>query len=416
MASRPKMSFTDRFRGAFNIMRRGTYTMPVSEYISGFPITGATGSGISVNATSAQKFSAVFACVRTYEWVMASLPLRITAREKQRLTEIKEGDIYDLLTYPNRYLNAFTFMGLMNARVQLYGNAVAVIIFNNKDIPVELIPVDWLSVNIRLVNGEPVYVINDRETGIKGTYLSWQVIHFKVNNRNGWVGQSPISVARESIGLGIAADNFGSDFFNKGGNIKGALETEGHLKDEEFKAWKKRWDTYYTGTAGNHVTPILEYGMKYKEIGVPPNDAQFIETRVHQVQEIARFFGVPPSIIGENSRNTFTNGEQQDIQFVKYSLAPLCKSQEAELEFKLMDRVNQEKLDVKFNLDWLLRGDMLSRARYEQTLVSAGILTRNEARELEGKSPLPGLDEPLDPAFLTGKTNNNSKAEDDGKP
>jgi len=380
--------------------------MPVSEHKDLFPQFGVSASGVSVSASSAQKFSAVFGCVRTYEWVMASLPLRITAKQKGKLIQIDEGNIYDLLSYPNKYLNAFSFIGLMNARLQLYGNALAVIIFNDKGIPVELIPVDWGSVRLVLVKGEPVYIIDDRETGIRGTYLSWQVIHFKINSRNGWQGLSPISVARESIGLGMAADSFGSDFFNKGGNLKGVLETEGHMRDEEFKAWKKRWDAYYTGSRGDHTTPILEFGMKYKPLGIPPNDAQFIETRVHQVQEIARFFGVPPSLIGENSRNTFTNGEQQDIQFVKYSLSPLCKSEEAELEFKLTDRLNKDKLDIKYNLDWLLRGDMLSRARYEQTLVSSGILTRNEAREIEGKPPLPGLDEPLNPAFLTGKSKN----------
>jgi HK97 family phage portal protein len=125
---------------------------------------------------------------------------------------------------------------------------------------------------------------------------------------------------------------------------------------------------------------------------------------------------VPPSIIGENSRNTFSNGEQQDIQFVKYSIAPICKMEEAELEFKLMDRNNQEKLDIKFNLDYLLRGDMLSRARYEQTLVSSGILTRNEAREIENKAPLKGLDVPLDPAFLTGKQNSQDNKNEDEDP
>lgn len=404
-----KMSFRDRFRSAFHIMRRGTYIMPVSEHKDLFPQFGVSASGVSVSASSAQKFSAVFGCVRTYEWVMASLPLRITAKQKGKLIQVDEGNIYDLLSYPNKYLNAFSFIGLMNARLQLYGNALAVIIFNDKGIPVELIPIDWGSVRLVLVKGEPIYLIDDRETGIKGTYLSWQVIHFKINSRNGWQGLSPISVARESIGLGMAADSFGSDFFNKGGNLKGVLETEGHMRDEEFKTWKKRWDAYYTGSRGDHTTPILEFGMKYKPLGIPPNDAQFIETRVHQVQEIARFFGVPPSLIGENSRNTFTNGEQQDIQFVKYSLSPLCKSEEAELEFKLTDRLNKDKLDIKYNLDWLLRGDMLSRARYEQTLVSSGILTRNEAREIEGKPPLPGLDEPLNPAFLTGKSKNENE-------
>ena len=414
-----KLKLRDRFRLAADVIRRGTFTMPVTEYIDNFPIGTLTNAGVAVNASNSQKFSAVFACVRTYEWVMASLPMRITKNSNGTLSEIKTGDIYSLLHWPNKYLNAFTFIGLMNARLQLYGNAVAVIIFNNKGVPVELIPVDWSSVNIKLYKGQPYYFINNAETGIytgsNEPFFSWQVIHFKINTRNGWTGTSPISVAREAIGLGVAAENFGSDFFNKGGNLKGVLETDQNIPDTAFNNWIKRWNKNYEGEKGNHKTPVLEYGMKYKALGIPPNDAQFIETRVYQVQDIARFFGTPPSIIGENSKNAFTSAEQQDIQFVKYALLPLCKSQEAELEFKLMDRNNQETLDIKYNLDNLLRGDMLSRARYEQTLVASGILTRNEAREIENKAPLPGLDVPLDPAFLTGKNNNNSKAEDDGK-
>jgi HK97 family phage portal protein len=380
--------------------------MPVSEHKAEFPFGGITNAGVSVNATSAQKFSAVFACVRTYEQVMASLPIRITGKIDGKISDIKEGELYNLLQYPNKYLNRFSFMGLMNARVQLHGNAVAVIIFDKKGNPVELIPVEWSSVNIRLIKNQPVYVINDPETGIVGPYLYWQVIHFKINTRNGWIGMSPISAAREAIGLGLAAESFGSDFFQKGGNVKGVLETEGHIPDKEFDAWKKRYDKYYTGAAGDHTTPVLEYGMKYKQLGIAQNDAQFLETRVHQIQDVARFFGLPPSVIGENSRNTFTNGEQQDIQFVKYGLSPLCKSEETELEFKLLTRDNQEKFDIKFNLNGLLRGDMITRARFGQIMVQSGTYTRNEVREIEDMAPLDGLDKPLEPAFLTGKTNN----------
>jgi HK97 family phage portal protein len=400
-----KLKFVDRFAAAANILSRGTFTMPVSEYKQSFTPTAISEAGITVNTSTSQTYSAVFACVRIYEWIMGSLPIRVTQMQDGKLIDLTDGPVYSLLNFPNKYLNRYSFFSLMNARLQLYGNAVAVIMFEN-NIPTSLIPVDWSSVNIRLINGEPVYVINDIETGIKGPFLSWQVIHFKINSRNGWIGMSPLSAARESIGLGMAADKFGSSFFRKGGNLKGTLETDNHIGDKEFDAWKKRWEKYYGGSIGDHETPVLEYGMKYKPIGIPPNDAQFLETKIFQIQDVARFFGLPPSVIGENSRNTFSNGEQQDIQYVKYALSPICKMEEDELEFKLMSRDAQNKENISFNLDTLLRGDMLSRARYEQTLVSAGILTRNEAREIENKPALPGLDKPLDPAFLTGKQNN----------
>jgi HK97 family phage portal protein len=143
--------------------------------------------------------------------------------------------------------------------------------------------------------------------------------------------------------------------------------------------------------------------MKYKPIGIPPNDAQFIETRVFQLQDIARFFNTPPSLIGDLSRATFSNGEQQDMQFAKYSLRPILKGQECEFESKLVNLKDEGTISIKYNMDGLLRADMKTRAAYEQTLVSTGILTRNEAREIENKEPIEGLDTPLDPAFLQGK-------------
>jgi HK97 family phage portal protein len=252
--------------------------------------------------------------------------------------------------------------------------------------------------------------------GVKETFFYWEVLHFKMLSRNGFTGLSPIQAAREGIGLGLAAEKFGADFFQKGGNLKGALETDGHMDDGQFKAWKKRWEAFYGGAVGDHTTPILEYGMKYKPIGIPPNDAQFIETRVFQLQDIARFFNMPPSLIGDLSRATFSNGEQQDMQFVKYSLGPLLKSQEIEFEQKLVNRKEQGMIEIKYDMDGLLRADMKTRAAYEQTLVSTGILTRNEARNIENREPIDGLDVPIDPAFLAGKQSltvnqdNNTKA------
>lgn len=300
-------------------------------------------------------------------------------------------------------MNSFSFIELMNARLQLHGNSYAVIKFDLKGEPYNLIPVDSGCVTVKVFNGEPFYIINDPEMGIKGTLMYWEVLHFKMLSRNGMTGMSPIAAAREGIGLGLAAEKFGADFFQKGGNLKGVLETDNHLDDKIFKAWKAHWEKFYGGSVGDHTTPILEYGLKYKQLGIPPNDAQFIETRVFQLQDIARFFNMPPSLIGDLSRATFSNGEQQDLQFAKYSLRPLLKHQEVEFEQKLVNLKDEGTISIKYNMDGLLRADMKTRAAYEQTLVTSGILTRNEAREIENREPLEGLDTPLDPAFLTGK-------------
>lgn len=398
------MKISERLRNAAHVLRRGTFMMPVSEYRQGFTdFTGQASSGVVVNPTTAMRLSAVFACVRILSEQLASFPITVTKKVDGKREDLTGGSIHHLLHYPNKFMNRFSFIEIMNARLQLYGNSYAVIKFNNKGEPTDLIPVDNSCVMVRILNGEPFYLINDPDMGVNGTFLYWQVIHFKMLSRNSITGISPIQHAREAIGLGLAAEKFGADFFQKGGNLKGALETEGHMDDAQFKAWKKRWETFYGGAVGDHTTPILEYGMKYKQLGIAPNDAQFLETRVFQLQDISRFFNVPPSLIADLTRATFASGEQQDMQFVKYSLRPLCMSQEAELDQKLVNRFETGLISIKFNMDGLLRADMKTRAAYEQTLVSTGILTRNEARDIENKEALPGLDEPINPAFLAGK-------------
>jgi len=408
------MKFGDRIKNAFHVLRRGTFLMPATEYIksySDFTGTEVT-AGVTVNSTTAMRLGVVFACVRLLAEQVSSFEITVRKKSGQIIEDLTGGTIHHLLHYPNKFMNSFSFMELMNARLQLYGNAYAVIIFNNGGDPVELIPVDTYSVSVRILNGEPFYIIRDNDMGIHGVFFYWQVIHFKMLSKNGILGLSPISAAREGIGLGLAAEKFGSDFFAKGGNLKGTIETDGHIPDKEFAEWKKRWDKYYGGSVGDHTNPILEWGMKYHQLGIPPNDAQFIETRQFQVQDICRFFMVPPPLIGDLSRATFSNGEQQDLQFVKYSLRPLVKREEIELEYKLVSRGDEGTVDIDFNMDGLLRADTKTRADYELKLVQAGILTRNEAREIENKKPLPGLDEPLNPAFLTGKASEEKDPEE----
>jgi HK97 family phage portal protein len=398
-----KLKFKDRLINAAHILARGTYVMPVKEYGGFSDIAALTTAGIQVNANSSLKLSAVWACVRLLSEQPASLPITVTRIKGGKREDLTGGTIHHLLHFPNKFMNSFSFIEIMNARLQLHGNSYAVIKFDRKGEPYELIPVDSNCVTVKVYNGEPFYVIDDRDMGIKGTFMYWEVIHFRMLSRNGITGLSPIAAAREAIGLGLAAEKFGADFFSKGGNLKGVLETESHLDDKVFKAWKDHWEKFYGGAVGDHTTPILEYGLKYKQLGIPPNDAQFIETRVFQLQDISRFFNVPPTFLADLSRSTFANGEQMDLQFVKYTLRPLVKREEVELESKLVNRSEEGTISIKHNMDGLLRADMKTRAAYEQTLVVSGIFTRNEAREIENKAPLEGLDVPLDPAFITGK-------------
>lgn len=407
------MKFGERLKIAANILTRATYTMPTVDYFKIFSEgLAASTAGVQVNSFTAMKLSAVFACVRILSEQPASFPITVHKVSKGKREDMTGGVIYRLLHQPNKFMNSFSFIEIMNARLQLHGNAYAIIKINYKGDASELIPVDNNAVSVKIFKGEPFYTINDFEMGIKGTFFWWEVIHFTINSRNSFTGMSPITYAREGIGLGLAAEKFGADFFSKGGNLKGVLETDNHIDDAIFAKWKKHWEEFYGGSVGDHSTPILEYGLKYKQLGIPPNDAQFIETRVFQLQDVSRFFNMPPSLIGDLSRSTFSNGEQQNLQFVKYTLRPILKREEVEFERKLVNLKDEGTISIKFNMDGLLRADTATRGDHEQKLVQAGILTRNEAREMENKDPLPGLDEPLNPAFLTGNKDTYKKPQE----
>jgi HK97 family phage portal protein len=371
---------------------------------------GPSEAGIPINEEIALRFSAVWSCVRILSELPASLPLEIIEEKGLSRIPVEFHPVKDILMYPNQYMNRFTYTELTNGYLQLWGNGISVIEYN-KGIPIKLTPVHPLSVQPTMDNGKVFYKINDYLTGINGTFFSEEVVHHKMFSTNGIWGKSPIQVAKDNIGLGMAAEKFGNSFFRKGGNLKAVIETDNHLDDKVFADWKARWDKFYSGESGDHVTPILEYGLKYKMLGIPPEQAQFIATRQFQLQEIARIFNVPPHMIGDLSRTTFSNIEHSDIQFVKYTLRPILRRQELELEQKLLKPEELGRIRIRFNMDGLLRGDLTTITAHIHQMVIDGIITPNEGRTLLNRDPLPGLDTPYVPANITGKNpqDNNSQ-------
>jgi HK97 family phage portal protein len=362
-------------------------------------------TGIYVSEENALKFSAVWACVRLLSELPASLPLEIYEEKARARIPVETHPAKQVLTFPNNYMNRFTYHELENGFMQLWGNGISVINNRIRGYADSLTPVHPASVKAVLDGGRIFYKIDDRATGIKDTFFSEEIIHYKMFSTDGLWGKSPIQVARENIGLGLQAEKFGNQFFKKGGNIKAVIESEGHLDDKIFKEWKKRWDTYYAGEQGNHETPVLEYGLKYKALGIPPEQAQFIATREFQLQEIARIFNVPPHMLADLSRATFSNIEHSDLQFVKYTLRPILRRQELELEQKLLLVKEQGKIRIRFNIDGLLRGDLTALTNHIHQMVIDGVLTPNEGRALLNKDPLEGKDVPYEPANITGNKN-----------
>jgi HK97 family phage portal protein len=219
-----------------------------------------------------------------------------------------------------------------------------------------------------------------------------------------WIITKGIQVAKDNIGLSLATEKFGASFFRKGGNLKSVIETDGHIPDTEFKEFKKRWGESYTGAAGDHETPVLEYGMKYKQLSIPLDASQFIETRQFGIQDVARWFNLPPHMLRDLSRSTFSNIEHQDLEFVKYSFRPDLRRQELELEEKLLLPKERGRIRIRYNLDGLLRGDLASLTAHVKEMVLAGVMTRNEGRRLLNMNPMSGGDDLYTPANIVGKT------------
>lgn len=370
---------------------------------------GLSDSGISVNEESSLKFSAVWLARRILSELPASLPVEVYELKGSNRTSI-EHPVKEILLRPNALMNSFTWTELMNDWLQGWGNGISVIDNRQTGRATSLMPVHPSSVTPRISGGKIFYSINDQAMGITGTFFAEEIVHYKLFTSNGLWGRDPITMAKENIGLGLATEKFGAKFFKKGGNIKAAIETEGHMDDTEFAAWKARWEKYYSGDSGDHETPILEYGMKYKPLGIAPDAAQFLETRQFSIQDIARWFNLPPHMLGDLSRSTFSNMEQQDISFVKYNFRALIRRQEIELEEKLLLPQERGKYFIRYNLDGLLRGDLATVTAHIKEMVLSGVINPDEGRALLNRNPRPGGSEFYTPANIVGNQNTQDNA------
>lgn len=366
---------------------------------------GTSESGINITEETALTMSAVWSCIRLLSEMPGSFGIDTYEETGNKRTPI-DHQVKELIMKPNEFMIGFTWSELMNAWLQGWGNGISLIDNAGNGTAKRLIPLHPKGVEAVMSDNKVFYKVNDEKFNIKGTFYPEEVVHYKMFSTDGLWGKSPIQVAKENIGLGLAAERFGAKFFAKGGNLKSVIEVEGNLKDEEFKQWKKRWDAYYSGSAGDHTTPILEYGMKYKPLGIPPEQAQFVATRMFQLTEICRIFNVPPHLIGDLSRATFSNIEHQDIQFVKYTLRPLLRRQELELEEKLLLPKEKGKIKIRYNLDGMLRGDLAAQTTHIKEMVLSGVMTRNEGRRILNLNPITGGDELFVPANIVGNNNN----------
>ncbi len=359
-----------------------------------------TYTGVAVNEKTAMQTTAVYACVRILAETIASLPFpvyrRLSGGGKARAPD---HPLYSILhDVANEEMTSFTLRETMMGHIALWGNAYAEIERNGAGDIVALWPLlpdrTWPERNKNTKKLEYKTVLPD---GTLALLSKEQVLHIPGLGFDGLVGYSPIAMTRQAIGLAQATEEFGGRFFGDGAHPGGIVEYPGTLSDVAYERYKKDAQENYGGLGKSHRLMVLENGLKYTQVGIPPEDAQFLETRKFQLNEIARIFRIPPHMIGDLERATFSNVEQQSIDFVVHTIRPWLVRLEQSIQFKLFTPTERRLFFAEFVVDGLLRGDVKTRFEAYGIAIDKGWMNRNEVREKENLNPQDGLDEFLVP-------------------
>ena len=357
---------------------------------------GGSSSGKTVTERSAMQMTAVYSCVRILSEAVAGLPLHFYRyTEDGGKEKAIDHPLYSLLhDEPNPEMTSFVFRETLMTHLLLWGNAYAQIIRNGKNEIIALYPLMPNKMDVsRDKSGQLyyTYVTQPEEAHtMKGTvvYLNpSEVLHIPGLGFDGLVGYSPIAMAKNAIGMAIACEEYGAKFFANGAAPGGVLEHPGTIKDPQRV--RESWQSTFGGSGNSNKIAVLEEGMKYTPIGISPEQAQFLETRKFQINEIARIFRVPPHMVGDLEKSSFSNIEQQSLEFVKYTLDPWIVRWEQSIRRALLTPEEKKKYFVKFNLEGLLRGDYQSRMNGYAIGRQNGWMSANDIRELENQDRIP---------------------------
>ena len=357
---------------------------------------GGSSSGKNVNERSAMQMTAVYSCVRILSEAVASLPLHVYKYNEDGGKEkaVKHPLYFLLHDEPNPEMTSFVFRETLMTHLLLWGNAYAQIIRNGKGEIIALYPLmpNRMTVD-RDDKGQLYYQYNtskDDAPTMNGSMVNLKpsdVLHIPGLGFDGLVGYSPIAMAKNAIGMAIACEEYGAKFFANGATPGGILEHPGTVKDPQRV--RESWTSAFGGSSNANKVAVLEEGMKYTPISISPEQAQFLETRKFQINEIARIFRVPPHMVGDLEKSSFSNIEQQSLEFVKYTLDPWVARWEQAIVRSLFSADEKTQYFVKFNVDGLLRGDYQSRMNGYAIGRQNGWMSANDIRELENLDRIP---------------------------
>ena len=348
---------------------------------------GTSASGKAVNPSSAIQVSAVYACVRVIAETIASLPFHVYESTEDGSRKATEHPLYRLIhDEPNKEMTSFILRETLMSHLLLYGNAYCQIVRTGRDKIDSLYPLipDKMEVD-RDAGGLLMYTYTTSD-GKRWRLDPRDVLHIPGLGFDGIMGYSPIALEKSAIGLGIAAEEYGSKFFSNGARPSGILTHPNNVKDPA--ALRASWNAAYGSSSNASRVAVLEEGMTFVPLSLPNNEAQFLETRKFQVSEICRIFRVPPHMIGDLDRATFSNIEHQSIDFAVHTIRPWLVRIEQAINRALFSDKEKGRFYVQFNLDGLMRGDYKSRMEGYAIARQNGWMSANDIRELENMNPM----------------------------
>ena len=361
---------------------------------------GRTTSGKPVNERTAMQTTAVYACVRILAEAVASLPLHVYEYQDDGGKKlVHDHPLYYLLhDEPNPEMTSFVFRETLMSHLLIWGNAYAQIIRDGAGRVLGLYPLLPDKMDVQRDDRGNIYYVYSRNSDENPMFKEYGDIRLKAEDVfhipglgfDGLIGYSPIAMAKNAVGMTLACEEYGASFFANGANPGGVLEHPGVLKDPSKV--RESWNSVYRGVNNAHKIAVLEEGMKYQQIGIPPEEAQFLETRKFQINEIARIFRVPPHMVGDLEKSSFSNIEQQSLEFVKYTLEPWLIRWEQSMARALISQKDKAAYFIKFNVDGILRGDYQSRMSGYATARQNGWMSANDIRELENLDRIPAED------------------------
>lgn len=358
---------------------------------------GRTTSGRPVNERTAMQTTAVYACVRILAEAIASLPLHVYEYQDDGGKKlVHDHPLYYLLhDEPNPEMTSFVFRETLMSHLLIWGNAYAQIIRDGAGRVLGLYPLLPDKMDVQRDDKGNIYYVYSRNSDENPMFKEYgniklkaeDVLHIPGLGFDGLIGYSPIAMAKNAVGMTLACEEYGASFFANGANPGGVLEHPGVLKDPSKV--RESWNSVYRGVSNAHKIAVLEEGMKYQQIGIPPEEAQFLETRKFQINEIARLYRIPPHMVGDLDKSSFSNIEQQSLEFVKYTLDPWVIRWEQSLQRSLLLPSEKGKYFIKLNVDGLLRGDYQSRMNGYAVGRQNGWFSANDIREMENMNPIP---------------------------